>query len=196
MPLPIARRPRTAKSIQGNVAKFLADSLILLVRQDGSAPLAFKEAIKRKRIKDGQAVTLPHYWATTYQEGRGPVRAKPGGFLVFWKDPKNDPRLNFGRPPVLRRDRPRLTRQQWYQAVRDAKAGRAVITKEVGPWKGNPVIKRAARRLSTEPFWTRASEDAAFDQMAGYLDRRLRFDSATPALPQRKDLPKAVARIR
>lgn len=62
------------------------------------------------------ALTIPHYWAPYYHDGSrsfGPRRAK---WLVWFVNPKDDPRTNYGtKYPVRESDVKRLTKEQFRQ---------------------------------------------------------------------------------
>lgn len=44
------------------------------------------------------ALHIPHYWAVYLHDGRNPVSRK-GGYLVWFRNPNDDPRLSGGRSP-------------------------------------------------------------------------------------------------
>ena len=77
---------------------------------------------------------VPHYWAIYYHDGRGPVVAAKGHWLVYFKQPSQDPRIAGGRPERTNQIR-RLTKAQFLSAL---KAGQIVVTKKVRRTKGNP----------------------------------------------------------
>lgn len=84
---------------------------------------------------------VPHYWAIYYHDGRGPIRAKPGHFLVYFKNPDQDPRLRGGHPERSNQIR-RLTKAEFQKAVR---AGQVIATKRVKRARGNPFFARGLR---------------------------------------------------
>lgn len=94
-------------------------------------------------------VVTPYYWATYYHDGRGPIRAKPGKFLVYFKDPDRDPRHSFSarRYPERVSDIRRLTKAQFYEAL--AK-GELIVVKRVGPAPAHPFFDVGARGLQTD----------------------------------------------
>lgn len=50
-------------------------------------------------VNEGRAeLYVPHYWALYYHDGRGAVRPITASKLVFFADPKDDPRLAGGYP--------------------------------------------------------------------------------------------------
>ena len=60
-------------------------------------------------------IVIPYYWAEFYLNGHGVIYSDKGrdkGFMVWFADPKDDPRLRGG-PPRSRADRKKLTKRQW-----------------------------------------------------------------------------------
>lgn len=53
---------------------------------------------------------IPHYWALYYHDGRSGFSAPGNRKLIFFADPKDDPR---GPTPERQRDQRRLTREQY-----------------------------------------------------------------------------------
>jgi len=102
--------------------------------------------IELRPSTDQVVVGVPHYWAVYYHDGRGPIRAKPGKWLVYFKDPSEDPRIQRGYPERAA-DIVRLTREQFYEALnRD----QLIVTKSVGPAEGHPFFTRGMSSLSGE----------------------------------------------
>ena len=127
-----------------------------------------KAAINSKTLKRflelfidevGEGVlNVPHFWAVHYHDGRGPVRARPGHKLVWFRDPDEDPRLKGGRP-IKKANVKRLTRAQFQRALQ---------------------LNLAARRRGQEPpviistFSVGTDPELFFDNdhgMAGYSER-------------------------
>jgi len=87
---------------------------------------------------------IPHYWAVYYHDGRGPVRPVNARKLVFFDDPRDDPRLRNGRP-VRESEVQRLTKEQYLEGLR-RNADRAVrglrpfmyVVDSVGPAAPRP----------------------------------------------------------
>lgn len=59
---------------------------------------------------------IPHYWSVIAHEGRGPVRPVQARVLVWFANPKNDPRNRDGYPVRLE-DRRRLTAAEYEQGL-------------------------------------------------------------------------------
>ena len=102
--------------------------------------------VELRPAADQVVVGVPHYWAIYYHDGRGPIRAKPGRWLVYFKDPSEDPRIQRGYPERAA-DIVRLTREQFLEALaRD----QIIVTKSVGPAEGHPFFTRGMHSLSGE----------------------------------------------
>lgn len=108
-----------------------------------------KSKLKSETLKDSLFIELrptesevvvgvPHYWAIYYHDGRGPIRARPGKWLVYFKDPSEDPRIKGGYPERAA-DVVRLTREQFLTALA---ANKLIVTKEVGPAGPHPFFSR------------------------------------------------------
>lgn len=88
--------------------------------------------------EDKVVVGVPHYWAIYYHDGRGPIRAKPGKWLVYFKDPSQDPRIKNGYPERAA-SIVRLSREQFLDALaRDE----LIVVKSVGPAAPHPFFTR------------------------------------------------------
>lgn len=85
--------------------------------------------IEHYRGENKGYVVVPHYWADYYHNGRGNVYASPSGMLVYYKDPKDDPRIASGYP-VTKRGVKRLSPNRFRE---DARAGKLIVVKSVGP---------------------------------------------------------------
>ncbi len=83
-------------------------------------------------------IGVPYFWAIYYHDGRGPVHAKPGRFLVYFKDPADDPRIQAGYP-VRAADIIHLTKEQFLTSLA---AGQLVVTRAVGPAPPHPFFTR------------------------------------------------------
>lgn len=111
-----------------------------------------RRAIKSRTLREGLEVRadvssftarnvrvflhLPFHWAIYYHDGRGPVRAKKGKWLAFYRNPDDDPRTSHGRlHPRRPEDRRRLTKAEF---KRDLASGKLIATKFVGPAAPHP----------------------------------------------------------
>lgn len=94
---------------------------------------------------------IPHYWAVYYHDGRGGVSPVSARKLVFFDDPRDDPRLASGFPERAGQIQ-RLTRSQYEKGLRmnraRAEAGRRpfmYVVDRVGPAAGRPFFDRLSR---------------------------------------------------
>jgi hypothetical protein len=101
-------------------------------------------------------VTVPFYWAVYVHDGRGPVHAKPGGYLCFFPEHRHlDPRTNGTNALQGTTVKPRRLRPDefysWLQVNRErAERGLPpimVVTKRVGPAKGIPFMDMGLKGL-------------------------------------------------
>lgn len=95
------------------------------------------------------AVETPYFWAVYYHDGRGPIQAKPGRVLVYFKNPDLDPRIPGRKYPVRASDIKRLTAAQFYRYLKDPSKG-MIVKKSVGPAAGDPFFIRAQRAITRE----------------------------------------------
>lgn len=86
----------------------------------------FKQLIRSKTLNDSVfyvadfgaqkvQIIIPYYWAEFYLNGHGVIHSSKGrdkGWMVWFADPKDDPRLRGG-PARTRAERKHLTREQW-----------------------------------------------------------------------------------
>lgn len=79
-------------------------------------------------------VVYPHYWAYYVHEGRNEIRPRDAQWLVWYRDPRLDPR-NQPNYPVRVTDRRRLSREEFREAI---DSGRAVVSRRAGAVPGNP----------------------------------------------------------
>jgi hypothetical protein len=77
-----------------------------------------------KGREEGVALVLKSYWAIFLHDGRGPVLPKRARFIVFWRNPRQDPR-NAGGFPVRRSEITRLTKQEFQAGLMQNRAARA-----------------------------------------------------------------------
>lgn len=59
---------------------------------------------------------IPHYWAVYAHDGRKPFRK--GRYMVWFRNPRLDPRLQGGKSPKRASQLRSLTRDQWIAALR------------------------------------------------------------------------------
>lgn len=88
-------------------------------------------------------ISTDYYWAIYYHDGRGPIRARPGKFLVFYRNPDDDPRhdgaaRNYPRRASEVREL-NLPRSEFLRLLR---SGALIATKRVGPAGSHPFFER------------------------------------------------------
>ena len=96
------------------------------------------------RIEKGTArravgrLAVPHYWAVYYHGGRGPVRAKKGRLLAFFRSIEDDPRVRPGTASPRRHARTKRLNLSPETFRRLIKQGKLIVTDRVGPAAPNP----------------------------------------------------------
>lgn len=121
-----------------------------------------RRQLKIKRIADDKVnVSLEPYWAYWVHEGRGAFSASQGKLLIWFRNPRNDPRLRQGRSPNRRGELRKLTKQEfayWSRKNREAKrAGRVLpmnVARSVGPVKPSRFFTKGMR-----PFGPKAKAE-------------------------------------
>ena len=136
------------------------------------------------RLPSGEfVVESPFYWAVYYHDGRGPIHARPGHKLVYFRNPDDDPRIGGASRnyPKKRSDIKRLTKAQFYRFLRDPNSG-MVVRDSVGPSKGDPFFTRglrtfparAGRRIAVEVS-TFVRQNLGDEILRAQVKVRLRF---------------------
>lgn len=91
-------------------------------------------------------VEIPEYWAIYVHDGRGAFGPRrPGSVLVYFRNPKNDPRLApTGKSPIRYSQTKRLTQPQFSYWLRQNQKARAlgvpvpmIVRTDVGPMRGS-----------------------------------------------------------
>lgn len=83
-------------------------------------------------------VEVPFYWALYYHDGRGSIKARPGKYLAFFKNPERDPRIQGGYPvraADVRSLRDAISKSEFRRLV---DSGELILAKRVGPAKAHP----------------------------------------------------------
>jgi hypothetical protein len=146
------------------LTKFGERELKYVRREVGSRTL--KKAMKLLvELNKGRArLYIPHYWALYYHDGHGTITPKRARKLVFFDNPKDDPRLDNGKTPEREAQVGRLTKQQYQDGVkrnrkRAARGQRPFmyVVDSVGPTPGDPFFERASGSAS-------ARADAFFEK--------------------------------
>jgi hypothetical protein len=95
-----------------------------------------RQSLRVTLTPTGFRLSVPHYWAKWFHDGRGAMTARAGHKLVYYKNPANDPRIQGGHPVTLSQ-RIKLTKFEFY---RDWSAGLLVVVDDVGPAEGKPFM--------------------------------------------------------
>lgn len=108
-------------------------------------------------------IQIPHYWALYVHNGRGPFSAPAGRYLVWFRNPKDDPRLRNGVTPVRASQLRHLTPSEYYhwlqvnaQARKEGRDPPMVVTRAVR--KGTPPNRFFATDGGMRGFPQRAQE--------------------------------------
>lgn len=96
-------------------------------------------------------VFTDYYWAVYYHDGRGSIRARPGKFLVFFRDPDDDPRISGSSRDYPRRAvdnrRLKLSKAEFRSLL---KSKRLIATKRVGPASAHPFFEQGYANLQSK----------------------------------------------
>lgn len=112
---------------------------------------------------------LPHYWALYVHDGRGPI-TKNKGFLVFFRNPSEDPRLAGGYAKRAAEVR-HLTRTEWKSGL---ERNRRHIAAGGDPFDAPMIVVRRVGPAAGARFFT--------DGMIGFLQ-----EEAAPEILERFD---------
>ena len=119
-------------------------------------------------------VHIPHYWAEYYHDGSGPVSMPKGRYMVWFRNPKDDPRLKGGYP-IKRSDKRSLkdliSNEEFKELI---KSGKLVVRQHVGRRRGT-FFTRGAYKL-WGPWVRRELRRAALREVRNIFDpiRKLR----------------------
>ena len=98
---------------------------------------------------------IPHYWAIYYHDGRGSVSPRSAKKLVFFDNPREDPRNRGGARAVRASGERRLTKAQYEQGLRINAERRArgqrpfmYVVDAVGPSRPRPFFDQMAPKAS------------------------------------------------
>ena len=112
-----------------------------------------RAALDRTKVEDVDSqtmksiLTVPHYWAVYYHDGRGPIVAKRGKFLVWFRSIEDDPRIGSSGHPVRATDIRKLSLSKT-EFRRLHAAGKLIIAKRSGAVTGKPFYKTIANLSS------------------------------------------------
>lgn len=86
---------------------------------------------------------VSYYWSLYVHDGRRPFSMPPGRMMVWWRNPRDDPRLRRGITPRRLGQLRRLTKAQFAEALEER---RRWIASGGDPYRSPVVITRAVRR--------------------------------------------------
>jgi hypothetical protein len=118
----------------------------------------------RRYLRQYQAVhgrrgylNVPQFWAWYYHDGRGPASSPSGKYLVWFRNPKKDPRLAGGYPFTRREAQARQfgkkNRMPSERFARLVKAGEIIVRKRsrsVPSGRANPFFTTGMRGFKGE----------------------------------------------
>lgn len=128
---------------------------LLSMSSDSRQAKALRDDLKIAVVADDNEglgeVFTEYYWALYYHDGRGSIRARPGKFLVFFRDPDDDPRIsgsarNYPRRAVDNRQL-RLSKAEFRSLL---KSRRLIATKRVGPASAHPFFEQGYAALQSK----------------------------------------------
>lgn len=97
-----------------------------------------RKGIRFIATRDRVTIFSIYYWTRFVNDGRGPIEASGRRPLIYFKDPKKDPRIRQNYPRQPRQIR-KLTRREYAQNKR---RGNLIITKAVGPATGLKFLEK------------------------------------------------------
>ncbi|MCP4897872.1 MAG: hypothetical protein GY906_12945 [bacterium] len=113
---------QTAETFKRNLIQKMARRAAAIAR-----PLipsrTLRKALQIKYVRSGVQIfraylVIPHYWALYVHDGRGGFGPRRARVLVWFRDPRNDPRTDGATNyPVREGDIRRLTRSEFYHGV-------------------------------------------------------------------------------
>jgi len=137
----------TRRELKESVSRALANNAKERVRRF-TPSRTLRDALRVVRDGAKWYIGVPHYWAVYYHDGRAAARSvREGGWLVWYKNPNDDPRHNGNYP--VRASQLRSLRQAGISMERlraDIESGRAVIA------RSSP---RSGRSVAGKPFFVR-----------------------------------------
>lgn len=118
--------PLTVQVVRDNIAAIMGRRATAKVRAAVDSR-TLRDSLRLQKRGNKWWLGVPHYWAVYYHDGRSPALAAPQRWLVWYPNPKDDPR-HRGNYPVRATQIRRLD-IPWHQLWDDVVAGRAVIAK-------------------------------------------------------------------
>jgi len=150
---------------------------LLVLAQDSNRARAIRNDLDIIFLSESEeavdlAVQTEFYWALYYHDGRGPIsfEAKPGRFMVFYADPKEDPRTVGGTDYPRRVSDVRPLRLGKGEFRRLLDSGRLIAVKRVGPADPHPFFEVGMRNAS------RRASQAILSAFGAFVRRQLEDD--------------------
>ena len=151
------------------LAKELAQQAVSFVRPSIPSK-TLRTALRAQVFSPGHSSAyIPHYWALYVHDGRGPFGPYRAKFLVWFRDPRNDPRLDNGHQVERFSQVKRLTKEQfafWLDQNRIAREA------------GQPVPMIVTKFVKTPQQASKFFENEPGGGMAGFS--RVANDVGTP----------------
>lgn len=142
--------PREREMVRAILVELGEDSLRAVRSRVGSKTLRAALHLVLDESELRAALFIPHYWAIYYHDGRGAISPVNARKLVFFDDPRDDPRIQAGYPERSSQIR-RLTKRQYERGLeinreRFAKGERPFmfVVDRVGPQGGQPFFDELA----------------------------------------------------
>lgn len=124
----LALMTELARIAQASIRSFIP------IRRFGRLRKGIRFVVTRERV----TIFSIYYWTRFVNDGRPAIEANPKRPLIFFKDPKKDPRIK-GSYPRRPKHNVRLTRRQY---AYHKKRGNLIITKSVGSAAGLKFLEK------------------------------------------------------
>lgn len=125
-PAPALKGPKNTRDVLGRKALRAITAAGLDYVRPKIRSRTLRRALNRWIPTDQQGyIQIPHYWALYVHDGRGTFAAPPGKYLVWFRNPKDDPRLRGGVTPVRAADLRHLQPSEFYHWLRENAIARA-----------------------------------------------------------------------
>lgn len=169
-----------AESVTLRILRRIGEEAVIRIKSKVTSQ-TLRESFKVRKLpgKETIAVSTPYYWARYYFEGRGPVYPREKTWLVWFQNPRDDPR-NAGGYPKQKGDRRRLTAEEFAWGLEmnrllgteEESMPFMVIAQRSGPFPGTGELRKALRDF---PRVARRIVKREFDQEMGRLLREIDF---------------------
>lgn len=156
----VAFQRRILKAIAGEAWDWVRPKI---ASSKGKRIKALQKALRVELLDDQKAaLVIPHYWAIYVHDGRkAPVRATNGAFLIWWRDPRKDPRLSQNRYPERATELRHLTPREFRDAQRQNEEARQA---------GRPLPVIITRTVRKSTPGTRFFDNGPRGGMFGFVD--------------------------